>query len=211
MRLYIYEHCPFCLRTRMIAGFKNLPIQYSIIMEGDSETPIHLVGKKVVPILQKSDGQYMTESLDIVKYLDDLSPPYYAQGEVNTEIEAWIKKNSSLIFRLIVPRFTQSDFKEISTPEARQAFIERETASFGDLKQLYENSEPDIHAMNTSLTEIDSLIEHHEEMNITDFMIFPWLRSLSIVEGLIFPSHTKRYMNRIATAAKVNLLFDQAR
>lgn len=142
----------------MIAGFKNLPIQYSIIMEGDSETPIHLVGKKVVPILQKSDGQYMTESLDIVKYLDDLSPPYYAQGEVNTEIEAWIKKNSSLIFRLIVPRFTQSDFKEISTPEARQAFIERETASFGDLKQLYENSEPDIHAMNTSLTEIDSLI-----------------------------------------------------
>ena len=52
MKLYIYEHCPFCLRTRMISGLKQLDMQYEVIMEGDAETPTRLVGKKVVPILQ---------------------------------------------------------------------------------------------------------------------------------------------------------------
>ncbi|MCF9046663.1 glutaredoxin 2 [Acinetobacter nectaris] len=210
MRLYIYEHCPFCLRTRMIAGFKNLPIQYSVIMEGDSETPTYLVGKKVVPILHKPDGQYMTESLDIVHYLDDLTPPAYATGEVDPKVQAWVKDSSNLIFRLIVPRFTRSDFKEISTPEARKAFIERETASFGDLDQIFSESAQDIVSMNEELKKIEILIQDHTEINITDFIIFPWLRSLSIVKDLDFQPHTKRYMNRIATAAKVNLLFDQA-
>ena len=25
MKLYVYDHCPFCVRARMIFGLKNLP------------------------------------------------------------------------------------------------------------------------------------------------------------------------------------------
>ncbi|SNQ28357.1 glutaredoxin 2 [Acinetobacter apis] len=210
MRLYIYEHCPFCLRARMIAGFKNLAIQYSVIMEGDEETPIKLVGKKTLPILQRADGQYMTESLDIVSYLDDWSDPKYAVNHVDEAIGAWAKEHSDTIVKLIVPRFTQSDFKEISTLEARQAFVARETQAFGPLTALLDQTPEYIAQINPALEQLDPLLAAHTDIDKTDFIIFPLLRSLSIVKDAVFGAETKRYMNRIATAAKVDLLTDQA-
>lgn len=209
MKLFIYEHCPFCLRTRMIAGLKNLPIEYRVIMEGDEETAVKLVGKKVVPILQKDDGTYLTESMDIVKYLDSLSEPYFARGKINTKIEQWLTENSKTIFKLIVPRFTKGDFKEIATPEARQAFIERETKAFGNLNELLQDSEKYIESMNQALIELEKLIAR-PSIDITDFHLFPWLRSLTIVKGLKFGKNTEIYIQNMARYTKVNLLLDQA-
>ena len=209
MKLFIYEHCPFCLRTRMIAGLKNLPIQYEIIMEGDEETAVNLVGKKVVPILQKDDGSYLTESLDIVKYLDQFSEPYFTRGKLNQNIEEWIKTHSETIFKLIVPRFVDGQFKEIETPEARLAFKTRETKAFGDLEQLKQDSAIYISEMNSALADLEHLMLRLS-IDITDFILFPWLRSLTIVKGLEFKPNTLIYMQRIAKQSKVNLLFDQA-
>lgn len=72
MKLYVYEHCPFCIRARMIFGLKKVPFELGVIMEGDVETPTRMVGRKVVPILQKEEGAYMPESMDIVHYVDQL-------------------------------------------------------------------------------------------------------------------------------------------
>lgn len=194
----------------MIAGFKNIPLQYAIIMEGDIETPMYLVGKKVVPILQRADGSHMTESLDIIKYLDEMTVPLYTQSIVNAEIKAWVDNNIKLICKLVVPRFTQSDFIEISTPLARQAFIARETEQFGSLGALLEQSDIYTPMMNKQLAALDQLIIQQQCIDLTDFYIFPWLRCLTIVAGLQFGQQTIRYINKIATAAKVPLLFDQA-
>ncbi|WP_291971236.1 glutathione S-transferase N-terminal domain-containing protein [Candidatus Symbiopectobacterium sp.] len=62
MKLFTYEHCLFCVRARMIFGLKKTPFELAIIMEGDVETPTLMVGRKVVPILQKEDGSFMPES-----------------------------------------------------------------------------------------------------------------------------------------------------
>lgn len=75
MKLYIYEHCPFCTRARMIFGLKGLPVDLQVIMEGDVETPTRLIGKKAVPILEKDDGTHMGESLDIVRFVDAIGTP----------------------------------------------------------------------------------------------------------------------------------------
>lgn len=40
MKLYIYDHCPFCARTLMAFALKNVPVTLSIIMEGDTDTPL---------------------------------------------------------------------------------------------------------------------------------------------------------------------------
>ena len=53
MKLYVYDHCPFCVRARMIFGLKNLPVELVVLANDDEATPIGLVGKKVVPILSK--------------------------------------------------------------------------------------------------------------------------------------------------------------
>lgn len=210
MKLYIYEHCPFCLRTRMISGLKQLDMQYEVIMEGDAETPTRLVGKKVVPILQKQDGTHMTESLDIVQHLDQLAEPSYVQEVDAPELEQWCKDSADAIYKLVVPRFTKGQFKEVATDEARAAFVARETRVFGDLDDLMANSSEHLAKINQKLLELEDLVDTREDVYLIDFKLFPLLRSLSIVKGLQFGNKVNRYMQNLADKSKVELLFDQA-
>ena len=53
MKLYIYDHCPFCVKARMIFGLKNLPVELIVMLNDDEETPKRLIGQKIAPILQK--------------------------------------------------------------------------------------------------------------------------------------------------------------
>lgn len=46
MKLYIYDHCPFCVKARMIFGLKNVPVELVVMLNDDEETPVRLVGKK---------------------------------------------------------------------------------------------------------------------------------------------------------------------
>ncbi len=55
MKLYIYDHCPYCLKARMIFGLKNIPVELHVLLNDDAETPTRMVGQKQVPILQKDD------------------------------------------------------------------------------------------------------------------------------------------------------------
>jgi glutaredoxin 2 len=70
MRLYLFEHCSICFRVRMAAALKHLYLQETVLLEDDSETMINLVGKRVVPILVKDDGNAMLESMDMVAHID---------------------------------------------------------------------------------------------------------------------------------------------
>lgn len=119
MKLYIYEHCPFCTRARMIVGLKSLPVMLQVIMEGDAETPLRLIGKKAVPILQKEDGSHMGESLDIVRYLDGIGPTVLMAPQDPT-LDAWVKEAWPTALKLFIPRFVQADFAEINTPVSKR-------------------------------------------------------------------------------------------
>ena len=66
MKLYVYDHCPFCAKARMIFGLKSLPLELNYLLENDADTPTRLVGKKTTPILQKADGSHMAESMESV-------------------------------------------------------------------------------------------------------------------------------------------------
>ena len=64
MKLYIYDHCPFCVRARMAAGLFGADVEEVVLANDDEATPIGMIGAKQVPILQKEDGSFMGESLD---------------------------------------------------------------------------------------------------------------------------------------------------
>lgn len=66
MKLYIYDHCPFCVRARMAAGLFGADVEEAVLANDDEATPIGMIGAKQVPVLQKEDGSFMGESLDIV-------------------------------------------------------------------------------------------------------------------------------------------------
>ena len=35
MKLYVYDHCPFCVRACMIFGLKNLPVELVVLANDD--------------------------------------------------------------------------------------------------------------------------------------------------------------------------------
>ncbi len=211
MKLFTYEHCPFCVRARMIFGLKNTPFELAIIMEGDVETPTRMVGRKVVPILQKEDGSFMPESMDIVHYVDSLKAPQIADQPVDSAIEAWCKSASGVVFKLAVPRFTEGEFAELATQSARQAFRQREEKAFGDLSALLAETPALIRDVEQKLAELETLLPTDETVSTTDFILFPILRSLTIVKGIHYGPRVSEYLHRIAAAAKIDLLTAQAR
>ena len=91
MKLYIYDHCPFCVRARMIFGLRGVEVENIILANDDEDTPIGMIGAKQVPILEKDDGTFMGESLDIVHYIDETA----GKGRLNTTTalpsRAWSK------------------------------------------------------------------------------------------------------------------------
>lgn len=211
MKLFTYEHCPFCVRARMIFGLKSIPFELAVIMEGDVETPTRMVGRKVVPILQKEDGSFMPESMDIVHYVDSLKSPLVADQPINESIEAWCKVASGIVSKLVVPRFTEGEFAELATQPARQAFRQREEKAFGDLNALLAETPTLINDVEQKLVELETLLPTDKTISTTDFILFPILRSLTIVKGIQYGPRVSEYLHRVAAAAQIDLLATQAR
>lgn len=211
MKLYIYEHCPFCCRARIAAGLKGIPLDLQIIMEGDTDTPVRLMGKKGVPILQKEDGTHMAESMDIVDYLDGLKPPLQFNGPTDLWIDDWCDRAWKPALHLFIPRFTLADFPEISTPEARAAYLARETQAFGNIDELLRDTDVHMKEILPLLEALEERMPPAEEATRSDFKLFPILRSLSIVKGIPFGPGTADYVRNMVAMTGVPDLSDQAR
>lgn len=210
MKLYIYEHCPFCTRARMIFGLKGLFVETTVIMEGDADTPIRLIGKKAVPILERPDGSHMGESLDIVRYVDSIGSSVL-RAPVDEHLEAWVQRAWSPSLKLFIPRFTQGEFAELGTSEAREAYRVREERAFGDLNALMDSTPELLVEVNTLLRELAPQLGERRSTGMTDIVLWPVLRSLTIVKGIEFPEIVLRYIQRLAEKSEVPLLFDRQR
>ena len=211
MKLYVYDHCPFCAKARMIFGLKSLPLELHYLLEDDVETPTGLVGKKTTPILQKVDGSHMAESMDIVHYLDGQhGEPVVTPVAENNSIKLWHDAAWGPILRLSIPRLATVDLPEFATSQAREAFITRQTKNFGDFDELIRNTPELVTDIEGQLAQLDSLLADREHVDADDFVLYPSLRMLSVVKGVNYPANVKRYMQRMEQATGVALHFDQA-
>lgn len=211
MKLYVYDHCPFCAKARMIFGLKQLPLELQFVLENDVDTPTQLVGKKTTPILQKEDGSHMAESMDIVYYLDQThGEPVVATAPENSPIKVWHDAAWRPILNLSIPRLARVDLPEFATPEAREAFKARQTKNFGDFDDLIGRTLELVAAVEGQLAELDTLLAGREHIDTDDFTLYPSLRMLSVVKGVNYPANVKHYMERMEQATGVALHFDQA-
>ncbi|WP_413722630.1 glutaredoxin 2 [Sodalis sp. RH24] len=210
MKLYIYEHCPFCVKARMIFGLKNIPISLQVLMNDDEATPIGMVGKKVAPILQKEDGGYMPESMDIVHYIDTHYGSPLVTGPVNPAIGKWLEANHPAAYPLVLPRNVNGKFAEFATPEARQYFIRKKEAASGSFEELLAHTPGLVKKVSQQLRELEPLIQQSNacngELSDDDFHLFARLRSLTIVAGLEWPTRVAEYRDNMAKQTQVNLL-----
>ena len=214
MKLYVYDHCPFCVRARMIFGLKNLAFEKITLLNDDEATPVGLVGKKVVPILIKENGEAMPESLDIVKYVDETYGEKLLSDEVRPEITEWMKKVGGYYNHLLLPRFVRLGLDEYKTQSAVDYFVKKKTEGIGDFDENFANSAQYIAQLSPDLVALDKLIISPNAANGTlsleDIMLFPMLRNLTCVKGLAFPPNVAKYTERMAVLSQVGLYTDRA-
>lgn len=64
--LYVYDHCPFCVRVRLALGLKNIKYNVNFLANDDIPTPTKLVGKKIAPIFVSSSSCAGPSDLDLL-------------------------------------------------------------------------------------------------------------------------------------------------
>lgn len=214
MKLYIYDHCPFCLKARMIFGLKNIPIELNVLLNDDEATPTKMVGKKVVPILQKDDSRYMPESMDIVHYVDKLDGEPLLTGSTTAAISDWLRHVNSYVQQLTTPRIAKAPFDEFATPQARAYFANKKEAQIGSFADHLSHSPGLIKKISDDLRKLDKLIVQpnavNGELSDDDIHLFPLLRNLTLVAGIEWPSRVAAYRDNMAKQTQINLLSSHA-
>jgi glutaredoxin 2 len=214
MKLYIYDHCPFCVKAEMIFGLKGIPFEPIILLNDDEETPIRMIGQKMVPILEKDDGTHLPESMDIVAYVDGLDGKPIVSGPTRPVVAEWIAGTDPYRSPLVMPRWVQAPLPEFATEGARAYFTKKKEAMRGPFAEHLVRSHEYIAAANAHLALLEPLIVSprgvNRDLSTDDFHLFATLRSLSIVKGLRFPPKVLAYMEQMATASGVALHTDIA-
>jgi glutaredoxin 2 len=180
VRLYLWEHCSICFRVRIAAALKRLHLQETVLLEDDSETMINLVGKRVVPILVKDDGQPMLESMDMVAYIDGLGTPILV-GPQRSELAAWATATADKSAPLTWPRYPLLGLPEFGTIAAHDHYVIRKRKRLGDFVELRAKTREYIDALIPNLETLDRLIESPTAVNgklsLDDIRVLPLLRS----------------------------------
>lgn len=214
MKLYIYDHCPYCLKARMIFGLKNIPVELHVLLNDDAETPTRMVGQNRFPFCKKDDSRYMPESMDIVHYVDKLDGKPLLTGKRSPAIEEWLRKVNGYANKLLLPRFAKSAFDEFSTPAARKYFVDKKEASAGNFADLLAHSDGLIKNISDDLRALDKLIVKpnavNGELSEDDIQLFPLLRNLTLVAGINWPSRVADYRDNMAKQTQINLLSSMA-
>jgi len=192
----MFEHCSLCFRVRMTAALKRLHLQETVVLDDDSDTMTGLVGRRVIPILVKDNGDPMLESMDMVAYVDGLGDRVLI-GPQRSEVGAWAEKVVTKTAPLTMPRYPLLGLPEFGTIAALDHYHLRKRKVFGDFVELRANTRHHINELMPDLEELDRLIESpsavNSKLSLDDIRVLPLLRSVAIVKGLRFPRKVRDY------------------
>lgn len=99
-KVYVYDHCPFCVRVRLALGLKGVKHDVVFMLNDDVDTPTAMVGKKIAPIFEwPGTIAPMAESMDIVEKVDSdpqIGPvKFFKPFSPRTDLKDWQKKVAS--------------------------------------------------------------------------------------------------------------------
>jgi len=237
--LYVYDHCPFCVRVRMALGVKNIKHNIHFMANDDIQTPTALVGKKISPIFTlPEDDLVMAESMDIVNLVegDERFGPtqQILPATGRTDIKAWQSSVRDLLRTLQRPRYVATGLlPEFQQLDGRHAFIKNhqlppyekkewkgDEISMDEKLSLYaeamaKDPTPSIEQLNARLVELDDIIfrEHYCSeggLSMDDVDLFARLRSITVVKGVEWPAKLRAYMDNLSELGDVPLYDEMA-
>ncbi|WP_218110478.1 glutaredoxin 2 [Ostreibacterium oceani] len=206
--LYYYEHCPYCIRVLAFIGLHDISMQYQVLLNDDEKTPIAMVGKKMVPILQTAPDRYMGESLDIIDYLSSQhQKPVLKDDQDIAAVEGFLQANRLAIYQLTMPRWAKIPYAEFATSSAVDYFVKKKTALIGDFDTAL--AETDVHCATLfdALEQQSALFEKlaASPSSLASIMLFASLHGVSVVKGFAWPEAASAFMQAMAQATQCAL------
>uniref|UniRef100_A0A6T6GUA9 GST N-terminal domain-containing protein n=1 Tax=Craspedostauros australis TaxID=1486917 RepID=A0A6T6GUA9_9STRA len=237
--LYVYDHCPFCVRVRFALGMKNIKHNLYFLANDDIPTPTALVGKKISPIFQfPEDNMVMPESMDIVNFVDGderFGPTgVIAPASGRTDLKDWQKSVQSLLRTLQRPRYVATGLlPEFQQLDGRHAFIKNHQLppydkaewKTGDMtmeeklkiyaEAMDSDPAPLLEELNAKLIQLDDKVacEYYctvGGLSMDDVDLWARLRSITIVDGVEWPTKLRNYMNNLSELADIPLYDEMA-
>ncbi|MFA0156668.1 glutaredoxin 2 [Vibrio sp. 10N.261.46.A3] len=209
MKLYIYDHCPFCARVSYIAQSLGLNIELVSVDYDDAQTLIDLIGKKMVPVLQKDDGSIMAESLDIIAYFMDLKSSD-EQRVPSEQVTAFQTRAFPLTQQIGRPRWWKLDLAEYRSAGAKEAWrASKETEGF-NFEELIEKTPQFVQLINPLLKDAELLLDlEHGESSlplVDQAVYFSMLRGFYAEATIEWPNDLNRWMETKSQELGISLL-----
>jgi GrxB family glutaredoxin len=236
--VYVYDHCPFCVRVRFALGIKNVKHNLHFLANDDVKTPTALVGKKIAPIMEWKEADVcMAESMDIVRLVDSdqrLGPTGIIKPATDrTDLKDWQSSVRDLLRGLQRPRYVATGLlPEFQQLDGRHAFIMnhqmapyskeewKNTMSEEEKLKIYaeamaKDPADDIEELNRKLVELDDIVysEYHCSpggISYDDVDLFSRLRSITIIKDVDWPEKLRNYMDNMSCLGDVPLYDEMA-
>jgi len=200
--LYHYIHCPYCIRIRLALGFLNIDYNSQVLHYSDEETPLKLIGKKILPIVSVNDNFY-SESLDIIKLIDKNNKMDTTNTLSNIEqLNSLLSLLSSDIHNLAMPYFIWSyEFNE----KDRKYFIKKKSIKRGPFTELKKNKKIYTESLELNLIEIENNLSpffKSKYLTLRDILIASHLWGMYIVPEFQFSTKIHSYLQNIKILCK---------
>lgn len=212
MILYVYEHCPFCIRPRLLSDMKSIPISLRFLANDAEDQHYKLIGKKIVPILEKDDKTRMDESIDICSFIDNydnnkIIEPSANDSCINSIMNQIILKSKFITHpRQIYHPMNGMDFPSQS---AKEYFKTKKEKSLGiSFEHAIYNSHKYSVKVQHLLDELNKKMSHKfitsDYFSVDDILYFPILRGLTIATDVLnIPKYVNLYLERICSNTNI--------
>lgn len=199
LTLYHYEICPYCVRVRMMLEACGFEYQLKILHYDDKATTQRLAQTNLAPILTLADGTSLKESMDIIKYLIEKSNFKISEQSLPQAISEALQAVKGVRSRLFKPRFLSLGLEELETESAQAYFLTRWKMTRAGIAHELEQTAVYIAQLTPQLAIISEALASEQfvygHWARADIELFPSLRSLTCVKGLVFPERLNAYVN----------------
>ena len=178
MNLYVFETCPYCVRTRVMAGLKGLSPEIVHVEPG--KIPEELKGRidrLTVPILV--DGETLIQdSTEIIRRFDKIGAPILSSYDPSGDLEDWRATFAAALNALCYPRMPHLGVPELASPQSKAFFGQMMPERIG-------MSFPDALAKTTELVrEVEAALPGAEPYLSGDTISFDTLAALADLQSL---------------------------
>lgn len=196
--------------TKMIFVLKSYPIEISYLLYDDIHTPMQMVGRKQLPILEYHPNRFMLESYDIIQYIDTNVGTQKIMVPECEAITEWVHSVQRFIYRLAYPRWVKAPFPEFSTDEAKKYFHQKKDPSGGGF--ISDLADPGLLLRaQKALDHLDVLVKDYPLLDLnrslswSDFSLFGMLHSFSIIKGLSYSVHVDQWRKTASEVCSIPL------